>query len=98
MTNNNLPQILMIPQKELEQIKKVQNKILEKLEQMSFSATSIPNSPYITAIEFMDAVRIRRSKFDQLIEQNKIETVKKGRKIYVLSSEVERYFTSPDIK
>lgn len=48
--------------------------------------------PFITAMEFMQAVRIGRTKFDQLVAANKIRTIKKDRKIYVPVGEVERYF------
>ena len=50
----------MIPEQELKQIKETQGKILEKLE--SLQPRDVPQSPYITAIEFMEAVRIRRTK------------------------------------
>ena len=50
--------------------------------------------PFITAMEFMQAVRIGRTKFDQLVAANKIRTIKKDRKIYVPVGEVERYFKS----
>jgi hypothetical protein len=53
---------------------------------------------HITAKEFMAAVRICRSKFDQLVGQNKIRIIKKRRKIYVPTSEVDRYFSDPSIK
>lgn len=39
--------------------------------------------PFITAMEFMQAVRIGRTKFDQLVAANKVKTIKKDRKIYV---------------
>lgn len=52
---------------------------------------------FITAIEFMQSVKIGRTKFDELIAKNKIKTIKKKRKIYVLASEVDRYFTDPSI-
>ena len=48
--------------------------------------------PYITAMEFMQAVRIGRTKFDQLVAANKVKTIKKDRKIYVPVGEVEKYF------
>jgi hypothetical protein len=48
--------------------------------------------PYITAMEFMQAVRIGRTKFDQLVAANKVKTIKKDRKIYLPVGEVERYF------
>ena len=50
--------------------------------------------PFITAMEFMQAVRIGRTKFDQLVAANKVKTIKKDRKIYVPVGEVERYFKS----
>jgi hypothetical protein len=46
----------------------------------------------------MQAVHIRRWKFDQLIAGNKIKAIKKKRKIYVLASEIERYFSDPSIQ
>lgn len=48
--------------------------------------------PFITAMEFMQAVRIGRTKFDQLVAANKVKTIKKDRKIYVPVGEIERYF------
>jgi hypothetical protein len=53
---------------------------------------------HITAKEFMAAVRICRSKFDQLVNENKIRIIRKRRKIYVPTSEVDRYFSDPSIK
>lgn len=52
---------------------------------------------YITAREFMNRVSIKRTKFDELRKHNKIKTVKKRRKIYVLAAEVERYFIDASI-
>jgi hypothetical protein len=40
----------------------------------------------------MAAVRICRSSFDKLVHKGKIMTLKKGRKVYVVASEVDRYF------
>ncbi len=77
-------------------LSKNQEEILELLKN-SGPKTEV-NSPFITANEFMDAVRIRRSKFDHLVLNNKIETLKKGRKIYVKSSEVGRYFNDPSVQ
>lgn len=53
-----------------------------------------PVNPYMTAMEFMQAVRIGRTKFDQLVAANKVKTIKKDRKIYVPAGEVETYFES----
>jgi hypothetical protein len=74
-------------------------KIVTKLDEIkiALSTESRTISRFITAGEFMEAVRIRRWKFDQLIGSNKIKTIKKGRKIYVLASEVHRYFMDASI-
>jgi hypothetical protein len=50
----------------------------------------------VTAIEFMQAVRIRRWKFNCLVSSGKIITLKKKRKIYVPKGEIDRYFS--DVK
>lgn len=46
----------------------------------------------------MDAVQIKRTKFDELVKGSKIKTIKKRRKIYVPVGEVERYFNDSNIK
>ncbi len=82
--------ISVIPPEEWKQFNDNQKKILDLLSNLSIK-TDV-SSPYITANEFMDIVRIRRPKFDKLVATKMIETLKKGRKIYVKSSEVSRYF------
>ncbi len=56
------------------------------------SESTAISAGFITAKEFMSAIRIGRTKFDQLVVANKIRTIKKGRKIYVPIGEVEGYF------
>jgi hypothetical protein len=91
--------LVIIPEEELTNIKTTQAEILEQLKnlQPTFSPKGIfPN--HITAKEFMMAVKICRSKFDQLVSANKIKTIKKRRKIYLPVTEVERFFTDPSIQ
>jgi hypothetical protein len=93
---------VIISEQELLAIKETLNKILSEVSEIKKApfhpSTNKPGiSPYISAKEFMDAVRIKRTKFDSLIAANKIKTIKKSRRIYVLASEVERYFKDPDI-
>jgi hypothetical protein len=92
--------LVMIPAEELESLKQGQQQILEHLNQLR--STKVPERgitpSYVTAQEFMQAVHIRRWKFDQLIAGNKIKAIKKKRKIYVLASEIERYFSDPSIQ
>jgi hypothetical protein len=91
--------LVMIPAEEWDSLKAVQIKILDCLDQINTERPPVkPNFlGYLTAIEFMNAVHIRRSKFDQLVAGNKIKTIKKKRKIYVPASEVERYFSDSSI-
>src|SRR5690349_19237126 len=92
--------LIMIPVEELEHLKAKQQEIINKLDDLKVQTAVGHHIPvnHITAIEFMEAVRIRRSKFDDLVATNKIKTIKKKRKIYVPVSEIERYFKDPFIQ
>lgn len=90
--------LVMIPKEEWADIVTAQQDILQQLKELNTRGpTGIPIK-HITAKEFMAAVRIKRTKFDQLVLGNKIKTIKKRRKIYVPLSEVERYFADPSIQ
>lgn len=91
--------VLIIPVEEWNKLQQEVRKISEQLSvlQASRSPTGKVNSPYITAKEFMAAVRICRSNFDKLVSRRKVMTLKKGRKVYVVASEVERYFKEVEI-
>jgi len=83
----------------LEAIKSNQLDILKRLNCLSYTDLGAPSQTgYITAQEFMKAVHIRRWKFNQLIFDNKIKTIKKSRRIYVPVSEVDRFFTDPSVR
>jgi len=85
--------LVMIPEEELANLKLTQQEILKQLQNLlSLKSSAVPVR-HITAIEFMEAVRIKRTKFDKLVNQNKIRTIKKERKIYVPTSEIDRYFS-----
>lgn len=85
--------ILVIPEAEWKQVLASQLEIMKLLKDLAGrDGPAGKVIPFITAIEFMTAVRIGRTKFDQLAAANKIKTIKKGRKIYVPIGEVERYF------
>jgi hypothetical protein len=84
---------IMLPASEWQALKKIVEEISQKLNDPRIvPQPQANNSPYITAKEFMAAVRICRSNFDKLVHKGKIMTLKKGRKVYVVASEVERYF------
>jgi len=84
---------IILPTSDWQEIKKKIEEIYCKVNSQSLSETkSVVSSPYITAKEFMASVRICRSNFDKLVNKGKIMTLKKGRKVYVVASEVERYF------
>ena len=90
--------LVMIPEKELAILKTSQQEILLQLKEMQSKNTGIIPVRHITAKEFMAAVRICRSKFDQLAASNKIRIIKKRRKIYLAASEIDRYFSDPSIQ
>ena len=84
---------IILPATEWQYLKKTLGEVAEKLgAQSSQPKLKSVSSPYITAKEFMAAVRICRSSFDKLVNKGKIMTIKKGRKVYVVASEVDRYF------
>lgn len=86
--------MLIVPAEEWKWVKDALQEIVKFLKELPPPAESKREviSPYITAKEFMAAVRICRSNFDKLVNCGKIMTLKKGRKVYVVASEVERYF------
>ncbi len=85
--------VLVIPETEWKKLIERQDAILQLLKDLAGRDTSGGKVvPFITAVEFMTAVRIGRTKFDQLVAESKVRTIKKGRKIYVPIGEVERYF------
>lgn len=90
--------LVMIPQEELSSLQSTQQEILKQLQNLQLLVSPTVPLRHITAKEFMVAVRICRSKFDQLVNENKIRIIRKGRKIYVPTSEVDRYFSDPSIK
>ncbi len=91
--------LVMIPETELANLKASQVEILNELRNLQAVGRIKTLSPsYLTAKEYMSAVKICRSKFDQLIAGNKIKTIKKRRKIYVPASEIERYFEDSSIR
>lgn len=90
---------IMISAEELESIKMTQQKILNQLLKLANrpSTSEIPIR-YITALEFMKAVNIKRTKFDELVAAQKLTVIKKKRKIYLPVNEVERFFSDRSIR
>src|SRR6476469_3490248 len=90
---------ILLPQAELNILKTTQLQILDALKNLQGAhKTAAPPTGYLTAVEFMKAVKICRSKFDQLAVNSKIKVIKKKRKLYVPLSEVERYFIDPSVE
>ncbi len=91
---------LKIPSEEFGTIVEEIRKIIARLDEIKFALSTERRvgARFITASEFMESVKIGRWKFDQLIRLNKIKTIKKERKIYVLATEVDRYFMDSSIR
>lgn len=87
----------LIPAEKLAAIESWQQQIIELIKSINQSKAAGGKS-HLTAKEFMVAVSIGRSKFDQLIAGNQIRSIKKKRKIYIPATEVERYFEEADNK
>ena len=90
--------LVMIPQEELANLQMTQQEILKQLQGLQIPSSGSIQIKNITAKEFMSVVRICRSKFDQLVNRNKIKIIRKGRKIYVPISEVDRFFSDRSIQ
>ncbi len=85
-----IPQIVMLPGSVLDKLQRTQDIILEKLESIQ-SGNSSPDE-YLTAVQFMERIKISRATFDEKRAKNEIKVISKGRKLYVPSSEIKRYF------
>lgn len=90
--------VVILPEEEWNQFKNTQNEILTLLREIKTNSriSSVPVG-HVTAKEFMAAVKIKRTKFDQLVVSSKIKTIKKRRKVYVPVSEIDRYFMDTTI-
>lgn len=84
--------LVMIPKEELLQLITSQQEILHQLKELKTTRSPATVVNYVTAMEFMEMVHIRRTRFDQLVQKNKIKIIRVGRKIYVPKTEIERYF------
>ena len=89
--------MILMPEEEWTIFKRKQDEILQCLKTVPPRSSAFVPVKYITAKEFMEAVRIKRTKFDQLVQTSKIKVIKKRRKIYVPVAEVERYFSDRSI-
>jgi predicted transcriptional regulator len=95
LTKEELDDSLQGMRDELKSLRQAQEKILAQLERLKGSSVS---ADFIPALDFMNAVGIKRWKFDQLVAANMIKTIKKKRKVYVAVREVQRYFLDPTIQ
>jgi hypothetical protein len=89
--------LVVLPEEEWKQMKQAHQEILGLVRDLNNRGLGSIPVRNITAKEFMAAVRIGRTKFDQLVMGSKIRIIKKRRKIYVPISEVERYFNDASI-
>ena len=88
--------LVMIPEAELNLLKSSLQDIKQQLQDLKENKQTAVK--FITAKEFMAAVRIRRTKFDELVKLGRIKAIKKSRKIYVPVEEVDRYFSDSSVR
>ena len=88
--------LVMIPERELNLLKSSLQDIQQQLQDLN--GTRQTAVKFMTAIEFMAAVRIRRTKFYELVKLGRIKAIKKSRKIYVPVEQVDRYFSDSSVR
>jgi hypothetical protein len=76
-----------------DRINSIENKLQEVLLTIKSIAPIQDGPRMLTTNEVMDRLKIGRWKFDQLIADNILEYVRKGRKIYVFEASIQKYFT-----
>lgn len=81
--------MVMLPNSTLEKLQMTQEKILLELERMKSSSSNVDE--YLTAVEFMERVKISRATFDEKRANNEFKVIKKNRKLYVPFAEIKRY-------
>lgn len=99
MNSGERSTFIVLPETEFRDIQQTLQEIKEVLasrQDRDIVPAIIPD--YIPAAAFMKAVNIKRTKLHELITSNKIKTLKKRRKVYVLATEVKRYFSDPSIR
>ena len=91
--------LVVLPEEEWTAIKEKNEQILALLKESKQLAPQPTGSivGYITPKEFMTAIRIKRTKFDQLVGSGKIKVIKKRHKIYIPATEIDRYFKDSSI-
>ena len=91
---NEKPSFKVLTEDEWNTLMDIVQKINKKLERLTNQQelTAAGMNRHLTALEFMEICRIQRSKFDSLVKRKLIEVKKVGRKIYVHSKEIEKYF------
>lgn len=88
MNNSQIPQLVMLPSSALERLQETQERILTELKNLKSGEN---DDEYLTAVEFMDKLRISRATFDEKRANNEFKVIKKNRKLYIPASEVKRY-------
>lgn len=53
----------------------------------------IPQDEFLTADEFMQKVKVSRWKFDAMVKEGLLQYKKIGRKFYIPSNQVTKYFS-----
>lgn len=86
---HSIPSIQMIPEA---RVIHLENSIQEILLEIKKIKPGANYAEYLTAKEFMAALKIGRSKFDELIATNSIEYIRKGRKLYIHTNQIQKYF------
>lgn len=90
MRENNLPiNLQMVPAERLESIEQSISQLTEFVKNFK-PQNELPNM--LTSEQTMEVLKIGRWKFDQLIADNELKYIRKGRKLYIYEESVREYF------
>jgi|GEM_PF-5766780 len=81
-------QVVEMPLEYFNQMQETNQRILSALENLKVIAPT----EYITPNEFMKETQMSRWKFDALRNDGLLNVIQRGRKLYLLRTEVQRYF------
>ena len=90
MTTESSTHFIMVPIERFQALEKTQEIILRKIDNLLGSEKDDPD--FLTAKQFMAKTHMCRTTFDELRNSNRINVLKKGRKIFVPATELKRYF------
>lgn len=87
---NNSKTVIDIPESRFLQLESKIAEILERMKHQNASKTSADEKELYTPDEFCDLFKMSRSTFGRMMNENRIQIIKLGRRVYITNEEVKR--------